>query len=65
VVGWRYGSLVPEEAVPYTELEFAEATIAGLLRLVFLIESPTGMPAGLVDADRAAIEAFRRLRHAG
>ncbi len=30
VVGFRYGSLVPRETISYTELEFIEATIAGL-----------------------------------
>src|SRR5215468_11748101 len=33
VVGFRYGSLVPGETVSYTELEFTEATAAGLPRL--------------------------------
>jgi Domain of unknown function (DUF4062) len=66
VVGFRYGSVVPGEAVSYTEVEFAEATAAGLPRLVFLLDEPGLVPAGLVDADRALVDRFRRrLRDAG
>src|SRR5262249_21618018 len=66
MVGFRYGSLVPGEAVSYTELEFTEATNAGLPRLVFLLDEVAGVPAGLVDADRGAVDPFRqRLREAG
>ncbi len=66
VVGSRYGSLVPGETVSYTELEFTEATNAGLPRLVFLLDDTADVPAGLVDADRTAVERFRqRLREAG
>jgi tetratricopeptide (TPR) repeat protein len=66
VVGFRYGSLVPGETVSYTELEFTEATIAGLPRLVFLLDESADAPAGLVDADRTAVDRFRqRLREAG
>src|SRR5262249_22963820 len=48
VVGFRYGSLVPEETVSYTELEFTEATNAGLPRLVFLLDDTADIPAELV-----------------
>jgi tetratricopeptide (TPR) repeat protein len=66
VVGFRYGSLVPGEVVSYTELEFAEATNAGLPRLVFLLDDAADRPAVLVDADRAAVDRFRqRLSEAG
>src|SRR5215471_21697593 len=37
VVGFRYGTVVPGEAVSYTELEFREATKAGRTRLLFLL----------------------------
>src|SRR5262249_20035561 len=61
----RYGSLVPGETVSYIELEFTEATIAGLRRLVFLLDDTADVPAGLVDADRTAVHRFRqRLREA-
>jgi tetratricopeptide (TPR) repeat protein len=66
VIGFRYGSMVPGEAVSYTELEFDEAGTAALPRLVFLLDEPAGMSAGLADADRDAAEGFRqRLRSAG
>src|SRR5262249_45183364 len=66
VVGFRYGSLVPGEKVSYTELEFTEATNAGLPRLVFLLDDTADLPADLVDADRTAVDRFRqRLREAG
>jgi len=60
VIGFRYGSMVPGESVSYTELEFDEAGTAGLPRLVFMLDQPAGLPAALVDADRAAVEGFRR-----
>ena len=55
------------EAVSHTELEFAEATNAGLPRLVFLLDTPADdVPDDLVHADRAALEAFQqRLRRLG
>jgi tetratricopeptide (TPR) repeat protein len=66
VIGFRYGSMVPGGTVSYTELEFDEASTAGLPRLVFLLDERTGMSATLVDADRGAAEGFRqRLRGAG
>jgi hypothetical protein len=66
VIGFRYGSLVPGEKVSYTELEFTEATIAGLRRLVFLLDDTADVPAELVDADRTAVDRSRqRLREAG
>src|SRR5215472_8961017 len=66
IIGFRYGTIVPGQAVSYTELEFQEATAAGLPRLVFLLGEDAGVPAALADADRSAVEAFRRrLRDAG
>src|SRR5215470_20174521 len=52
VVGFRYGSLVPGEAVSYTEVEFEAATDAGLPRLVFLLAESGPLPGDLADADR-------------
>jgi tetratricopeptide (TPR) repeat protein len=63
VVGFRYGSLVPGEVVSYAELEFDEASAAGLPRLVFLLEEGADLPAGLADADRGAVDRFRRRLH--
>jgi tetratricopeptide (TPR) repeat protein len=66
VVGFRYGSMVPGEAVSYTELEFAEASTAGLPRLVFLLDGAAGLQGVLADPDRGAVEGFRqRLLDAG
>jgi hypothetical protein len=66
VIGFRYGSMVPGEAVSYTELEFNAASAAGLPRLVFLLDEFASLPPTLIDADRGAVEGFRqRLRSAG
>ncbi|MDW5326765.1 tetratricopeptide repeat protein [Plantactinospora sp. KLBMP9567] len=66
VVGFRYGSIVPDTSMSYTELEFQAATEAGLPRLVFLLNERPDLPAGLVDADRSRIDRFRaRLGDAG
>ena len=66
VVGFRYGSLAPGTAESYTELEFREATAAGLPRLVFLLDEAAPEAGGAADANRRAVEAFRqRLCRAG
>jgi len=66
VIGFRYGSLVPRELVSYTELEFIEAGLADLPRLVFLMAETADRPADLADEDRSAVQAFReRLLNAG
>jgi hypothetical protein len=65
VVGFRYGSIVPGEAVSYTELEFQAASAAGLPRLVFLQDEVADSPIG-ADLDRGLVEGFRQqLRDAG
>jgi Domain of unknown function (DUF4062) len=66
VVGFRYGSLVPEQAISYTELEFEEATAAGLPRLVFLLEDGGEIGSVQAGVDDDKVEQFRqRLRTAG
>ena len=45
VIGFRYGSLVSGEVMSYTELEFNEASAAGLPRLVFLLDDAVDPPA--------------------
>jgi hypothetical protein len=66
VIGFRYGSIVPGDAVSYTELEFNEAGASGRPRLVFLLGDRAGLPGWLVDADSGAVEGFRqRIRDAG
>src|ERR1700679_858556 len=35
LIGFRYGSLIPGTEVSFTEAEFAEASAAGIPRLVF------------------------------
>jgi hypothetical protein len=52
--------VVPGLEVSYTELEFDEATAAGLPRLVFLLASPASVPAWLTDADGRSVERFRQ-----
>jgi tetratricopeptide (TPR) repeat protein len=66
VVGFRYGSIVPDTSMSYTDLEFQTATEAGLPRLVFLLNERADLPATMVDADRSRIDRFRaRLADAG
>ena len=66
VVGFNYGSMVPGEAISYTEMEFQAASAAGLPRLVFLQEEAVDSPIGLADPTLGLVEGFRRrLRDAG
>ena len=46
VIGFRYGIAVPGNAVSYTELEFNEASIARLPRLVFFLADAAELPPG-------------------
>ena len=65
VVGFQYGSLVSDEDVSFTELEFRAASLAGVPRLVFLLDD-IACPPELSDADRGPVDRFRqRLRDAG
>jgi Domain of unknown function (DUF4062)/HEAT repeats len=59
LIGFRYGSVVPETFVSFTEVEFREADQAGIPRFVFMLDANTPLPPSLVDANRDAIEAFR------
>jgi hypothetical protein len=73
LIGLRYGSLVRDRPeVSYTELEFQAATLAGLPRLVFLLDRDAALPiplSVLLDGDpelQARQRAFRdRLLDAG
>jgi tetratricopeptide (TPR) repeat protein len=66
VVGFRYGSMVPNEAISYTELEFEEATKAGVPRLVFLLEDGSDLASGQAGAAGSGAAQFRqRLRDTG
>lgn len=60
LAGFRYGSIVPQMDISYTELEFTTASAAQLQRLVFLLDEDAPYPPRLVDVDRATIDAFRR-----
>jgi WD40 repeat protein len=58
VIGFRYGSIVSDRDVSYTELEFETATDAGIPRIVILLRdnSSNDLP---VDNDRTRIDRFR------
>jgi tetratricopeptide (TPR) repeat protein len=65
VVGFQYGSLVSGEDISFTELEFHAASLAGVPRLVFLLDDIACSPE-LSDADRGPVDRFRQqLRDAG
>jgi Domain of unknown function (DUF4062)/NB-ARC domain len=61
VVGFRYGSRVPDrsDGVSFTELEFLTAAQAGMPRLVFVLDEDAGVPRWMVDKDSSAIDDFR------
>jgi len=67
VIGFRYGSLVPElQETSYIDLEFREATRAGIPRLIFLLDEGASIIRSMVDVDGRRIEEFRhRLLTAG
>ncbi len=63
VIGFRYGSIVPNELVSFTEMDINEAGTAGITRLIFLLDEEANIPASLIDARREKIDTFReRLR---
>jgi len=59
VVGFQYGSLAPGEDVSFTELEFRAASLAGVPRLVFLLDDIACSP-DPSDADRGPVGRFRQ-----
>ena len=64
VVGFRYGSEVPNSTMSFTELEYHEATKAGLPRLIYLKSKEAKVRVDSVDSDpknRERLERFRSL----
>lgn len=66
VIGFRYGSLVPDTDISYTELEFDAATEGDVPRLLFLLDEDAPIPPSMVDRDQSRVYLFReRLNKAG
>ena len=65
VVGFRYGSIVPDERFSYTELEFEAATAAGIPRLIFLLDETVNSADPGADSAGLAGQFRQRLRAAG
>jgi WD40 repeat protein len=67
IIGFRYGSEVRDApGRSYTELEFDEATAAGIPRLMFLLHEDAEVPVRLTDLDRTWQNRFRqKVRAAG
>lgn len=66
VIGFRYGSLVPDTDISYTELEFDAATKSDVPRLLFLLDEDAPIPPSMVDRDQSRVYLFReRLNKAG
>jgi len=61
VFGFRYGSLLPDACVSYTEREFQYATELRLPRLVFLMDDPTAAQRSKDEHDAERQWRFRAL----
>lgn len=63
VVGFSYGSRVPGEEISYTQLEFEEASSAGLPRLVFFLEKADLLWPDPSNSDGDEANGLRQLLH--
>lgn len=60
LIGWRYGYVPPGQQYSITELEYQEASQAGIPCLVFLTEDHAPWPKQYIDDDPSDIRRFRR-----
>ena len=60
ICAWRYGFLLEQEDKSITQLEYEEACLRGIPRLVFLLREDACWPVNLADENRTRVKAWRR-----
>ncbi|MBF0452071.1 MAG: DUF4062 domain-containing protein [Candidatus Magnetomorum sp.] len=57
---WRYGYIPPNNEKSITELEYQEATLNNIERLIFILDETASWPPNFIDTDRTLIEQFKK-----